>query len=198
MKTTIIMLVFGCLIHNISAQSFITNSVVACKIYNNAMDRLRFTMDAISFAYDVRICTDDSIDYRTSKWPLESIVLTDETFATTLENYMQNTTNLTWKYEENTKTIYIYPVTNAFIMKRYGPVSVTNVYVHDLFDETNILGLETNSLLRVGGHKDWGWPTEKVSFYFQEAYLWEIFDAIEAQVDGSKSWSVTKRKQQED
>jgi len=67
---------------------------------------------------------------------------------------------------------------------------VSNTAIMDIFDETNILGLSTNKILEVGGHKEFSWMGFEVSIEFEETSVWELFDAINEQLPSGISWGV--------
>jgi len=193
-KIIIIITISFCI--NASAQSFMTNVIPLCKLENISNTSIGSTLNIVASIYDVRICSEITSSYGFSTWPNKNIIFTNETFGNVFGTIMEQTTNLIWRYENDTDTIYVYPTTNAITTRRCGPISISNIAVRDIFNETNILGLDTNALLKVAGHKEWGWMDTKISLDFDEMYVWEIFDAINKQLPIGISWHVNRIKPQ--
>ena len=175
---------------NVFTQSFMTNSLDRAELKIRSTGRINFAMQEVSRAYDVRICTEAQGNYKTTKWPRDEFVFTNTTFEHVFRTIMQATTNLTWRYENTSDTIYIHPTTNALMMMRCGPISVTNTPAYNVIFEDDMLGLRTNGVIAIEYLSDLGYMNEEVSFEFEDAYVWEILDVIDSQMSDGKSWDI--------
>ena len=181
----------------LSAQSFMTNTVSECTVSSSEIESVRRIMNAISCDYGVRICTETASDsyYISPIRPREAVSFTNETFGNVFDYFMRNTTNLTWRYESATDTIYVYPTTNAVSIKRAGPISITNSPVIDHFDQNDVFGLGADKMEAVGMREsEETWMTVEISIDMEEAYVWEILDAIDEQLPERKSWNIWENK----
>ena len=190
MKKIIIAIASSFVFSNVFAQSFMTNTIDRSELKIRSIDRINFAMQEITRAYDVRICTEAQGDYKTTKWPRDEFVFTDTTFEHVFGTIIQATTNLTWRYENTSNTIYIHPTTNALTMMRCGPISVTNTPAYTVIYEDDMLGLRTNGVVAIEYLSNLGYMNEEVSFEFENAYVWEILDAMDSQMSEGKSWDI--------
>jgi len=189
MKNTIITitLTMACAV-NAFPQSFMTNTVAECSVEGSLFNNIRMTMNFISRVYDVRICTEAPRNYTTPTWPQSSVVFTNATFGQVFETIMENTTNLTWRYENSTDSIYVYPLTNAITLMRVGPIALTNEPVWKVFYEDDMVTRKIEGLVLSGREGDY-W-NDNVSLEIEEAYLWEVLDEIVAQISEGISWDL--------
>ena len=192
MKKVIILTMALIFTINADAQNFMTNTVSKCILLNSEIGTIENVMRAISFYYDVKIFTDTTDgNYKTSQWPKnKEMIFTNETFKLVFESFMQATTNLTWRYDNITKNVYIFPLTNSFTMMRCGSISITNETIGKLFWEDKIFGVNSNKVTLVGGTWFEDWFYEKVSLEYQNAFVWEVLDAINSQIPGGKTWNI--------
>ena len=175
---------------NAFAQSFMTNSLDRAELKIRSIDWLKFTMQEVSRAYDVRICTEAWGNYKTPKWPRDEFVFTNTTFEHVFGTIMQATTNLTWRYENTSNTIYIHPTTNAIMMMRCGPISATNTPAYAVILDNEMLGFSIKGVVASETKMDFGYLSEEVSLEFEDAYIWEILDAMDSQMSEGKSWDI--------
>ena len=176
--------------NNLIAQNFMTNAIETCKLDDYDLYDIRFVMNNISNSYGIRICTERPIDYKQPNWPKNEQAYTNSTFQSVFATIMGYTTNITWRYENSTDSIYVYPATNAITMLRVGPISLTNEPAWKIFyeydGEVEIRKIEGFDL---GGRERDDWRFE-ISLEIEEAYLWEVLDAILVQFPGCKSWDI--------
>ena len=174
----------------VNAQSFMTNTVAVCKVDDISLDFIVNTMTAISRAYNVRICTESQHGNKSLKLPNKDMVFTNATFENVFGTFMQATTGMTWRYENETDSIYVYPITNAISMKHYENISWQKTTASDLFDVYDIFGLGTNGIYAMEFDSANGATYQKVSLDFENAYMWQILDALETQLMFASPWSI--------
>ena len=168
-----------------------TNSVAEFKVTSTEIAYIRTVMDAIACDYNVRICTEVSDNSSNTLWPRKDMAFTNATFGHVFGFFMQATTNLTWRYENSSDSIYIYPTTNSITMMRCGPVSFTNELAFRLFKNNDVFNLGTNRLVATAiEESDESWMMEKISLDVNEMYLWEALDAVQAQLRYTKYWHI--------
>ena len=193
MKKTLIILIIVVNATYASAQDFMTNIVSECTVSYREIDSIRRIMNAISCDYEVRICTETALDSYLilPTKPGNAVSFTNETFGNVLNFFMQNANNFTWRYESVTDTIYVYPTTNSVSMKRVGPISITNAPVMDHFSQNDVFGFGINKMVASGiRESDEEWMAVEISIDMEEAYVWEILDAIDEQLPERKSWDM--------
>ena len=172
------------------AQNLLTNTIAELKISKNKLDDVGEVMTAISRAYNVRICTESQYGKRSVKMPHKEIVFTNATFGYVLNTIMTNTIDLTWRYENNADSIYVYPKTNAISMMRCGPIHITNLPAKRLFDVYDIFDLGLNTIYAIEFESGEGSMTHKVTLDFGETHMWQVLDAIEQQVMFASPWEI--------
>ena len=180
-----------------SAQDFMTNTLSECTVSYREIDSIRRIMNAISCDYEVRICTETALDSYLLL-PIKSgkeVSFTNETFGNVFNFFMQDATNLTWRYESVTDTIYVYPTTNAVSMKRVGPISITNAPVMEHFFQNDVFGFGADKMVAAGIRESGEeWMSTEITINIEEAYVWEILDAIDEQLPERKSWNMWENK----
>ena len=183
----IIIIAFG-LLSNAASQSFMTNTVERCELKPSIRGKLGSVAEIFSHAFNVRICAEDA----TFQEEL-SMTFTKSTLEHALGVVMENTTNHMWRYDDNTGSIYIHPVTNAVSTMKIGPVAVTNAPLISLFQindigfgnlKMNLRGADVKE--RIG---NFSWLYTKISLEFEEAYVREVLDMICMQLP-YKLWCI--------
>ena len=186
-----------------SAQNPMTNSVQG-EIKILATKHFADSLDDISKAFNVLICSEDNMSsyfrsatggtphlyqYEDEDWK----VFSNATFGEVLGYQMRGATNHTWRYESRTDTIYVYPTTNSFTMTRHDRITVTNMTVKAFFDEQDVLGLKACGIY-LGGkqHIMMDAKLEKISLDLTDVFVWEILDAITAQLSVATKWSLAE------
>ena len=187
------------------AQTIMTNAIQRELTTGSPSRDLTSTMQDISDAFNVRICSESHMSRyilpnpeifhlsRGREFPITFKNATlDEVFGTIMRN---DTTNHTWRYESKTDTIFVYPETNAISMMRCGPIYVTNMLARAFFDEHDILGFNGLSVrLLVNRFDEVYWSEQigisNISLEFENAYVWQVLDAIEKQLPFAKSWHI--------
>ena len=211
LSTTFISAVFS--------QSFMTNTVAECAIPSYGYGNMSKAMHSLSRAYNVRICKEDLTGhdkrriqnvykenyYKTNALSEKEFAMiyedfgfdytlsathTNATFGHVLGVLMECMNNHAWRYESSTDSIYIYPATNAFSMTYIGSVSITNESPRSIFVTKDLLGLGTNKVELANSKIIWGWPAEKISIELEDAYLWQVLDAISSQITNGRSWNL--------
>ena len=173
---------------NVFAQSFMSNTVSECKMEAFEIDRIWFAMNRISDAYNVRICSEFPYAYKTPKWPKTNMTFTNETFGNVFGTLMQATTNLVWRYENNTDSIYVYPSTNSITQMRIGPIPLTNEPVWKIFFDDEMETMKIDGL-DLGGRESDSWNM-LITLDMGESYLWEVIDAAMMQIPDMISWDI--------
>ena len=178
---------------NASAQNSMTN------VYNG-----EFIMDStknesvgsamldIASAYNTRICIEIVSDNDND----ETVSFTNPTMEQVFNTAMEANPDYTWRYENHNDTIYVYPKTNALSMMPVGPISVTNMLVKTIFEQPEIIGLGNVGIKLFGksqGMRRWDWTDETVSLEFENAFVWQVFDAIDEQLPKGRLWVIFKR-----
>ena len=191
-KTTTFIPLFVSLI-NASAQNSMTN------VYNGELTlfdpnngKIGISMLSIASAFNTRIC----IEIVSDNGHDEAISFTNPTMGQVFNNAMEANPDYTWRYENHNDTIYVYPKTNALSMMRVGPVSVTNMLVKTIFEQPDIIGLGSVGIKLSGksqGMRKWDWTDETVSLEFENAFVWQVFDAIDEQLPKGRLWVIFKR-----
>ena len=136
-------------------------------------------------AYNVRICFEvEPHDLET----IPTITVTNATLAQTFDSIFNLHTNYMWRYENQTESYYVYPKTNAVTMMRFDPISVTNVQFHSFFYDKDYLGFKNLNLKFAFHHSTFYFWDKPVSLDFQNAFVWQIFDALCKQLPYVNFW----------
>ena len=117
---------------------------------------------------------------------------TNATFGHVLGVLMECMNNHVWRHENDSDSIYIYPATNAFSFTYIGSVSITNESPRSIFETKDLLGLGTNKVKLASSKIIWGWPAEEISIELEDAYLWQVLDAITSQITNGRSWDLSE------
>jgi len=168
---------------NINAQNSLTNTLNG--VYSLFPDYISQSIADINVFHKIRICSESINPYDG-----DQMLFTNVVFSQVLEKIIGIYTNHVWKYENETNSFYIYPKTNSFMMTRVGPISITNELVKNLFYEDNFLGFGKIGL-ELYPELKWSWTDEVVSLEFEEAYVWEVLDAIDSQLPYKGFWMIT-------
>ena len=220
MKQTMIIFTLSIVfLDSVFAQSFMTNTIAECAIPEYKYGKMANAINALSRAYNVRICMEDSTandwirilnayeesNYKTNALSEKEVIMiyenfgvdftlsatyTNATFGYVLGIIMESMNNHVWRYESSTDSIYIYPATNAFSLTYIGSVSITNKPIKSICETENLLNLATNTIGCVGDKLIWSWPTENISLELENAYLWQVLDAITSKIRDGRSWEI--------
>ena len=130
---------------------------------------------------------------------LESVSVQELTFANaTLEHVLDTVVKTmpehTWRYEAITDTVYIHPITNSLLIARCDPIFATNAPLRSIMDADKTLKpyLFDTSLIW-HGRLNLSWMDEKVTLEYEDAFVWEVLDAIETQLSDKWYWRIHKR-----
>ena len=202
---------------NLFAQSIMTNTIDECIILTQNSFHPYSYMGDLSYDYNVRInveysekdilsLTNDIININipnrtmvskiTTFFPrgqffLKSTIVFNAVLGDMFESGMRNMTNLTWRCDDLSSTIYIYPETNAISMLKIGPVDFNETPIGDLFLSADLLGLQKHGF-KMQKYTLYEFARHTVSFKSDDAYLWEILDAIIDQNHLIKSWTISQ------
>jgi len=177
---------------NIHAQSFMTNIINKCEIWTNERCEIAGAMQDIAHDYQIRICSEDA----TLRQGIP-MTFTNATLEHVFTSIMTNATDHTWRYDENTDTIYVYPLTNAITMMRIGPIAITNSPIGDFFYEDDMLNFHNLGKLRnmLSFYPVYDGPHltfENISLEMGESYVWEVLDEICKKATVMNCWQIRK------
>ena len=80
-------------------------------------------------------------------------------------------------------------------MMRVGPIALTNAPAGGLFNDEEIFGTKTDKIILYGDRDaSLVWSENKISLEIEEAYVWEVLDAIITQLPKCKSWDIYEEK----
>ena len=186
MKNTITFSIFTLvLIASANAQQSLTNTYAGTlKIPSNG--GISTAMDDITRVFNVRTCTET---VRSSS-PVTYYTITNTTLSNVLENIINSNTNYIWRYEQQTETFYIQPKTNAVSMYYFGSISSTNMLFKEFLDSSNISQLKKNGVDFIFARPEIRLKNEHINLEFENAYLWQILDAISIQLPHVIGWKI--------
>ena len=205
-------------ISSVFSQSFMTNTISEFTSPSYRYGKMLTAMHSLSRTYNVRINMEDitghdwrrilnvymESNYKTNALPEKEVIMiyehtgldytlsathTNATFGHVFDILMESMNNHAWRYENSTDSIYIYPATNAFSMAHIGSVSITNESPRSIFVTKDLLGLGTNKVELASSKLIWGWPEKEISLELEDAYLWQVLDAITSQIPEGRSWN---------
>ena len=220
-KTITILMLATTFISSVFSQSFITNTITEFTIPSYRYGNMSKAMHDLSRAYNVCINMEDLTEhdwrrilnvyiesnYKTNALSEKEVIMiykhtgldytlsathTNATFGHVLGVLMECMNNHAWRYESRTDSIYIYPATNALSLTYIGSVSITNESPRSIFETKDLLGLGTNKIELASSKLIWGWPAEKISVELEDAYLWQVLDAITSQITNGRSWNLSE------
>ena len=204
--TTLAMLIAA----NLFAQNSLTNTISEfayhrdawfnSPIYISRMTEVFNThigaeIDTLPFAVlSKRSDVSSSFIYRFLDVP--DMALTNTTLEEVISNLINGSTNHVWRYDCEKDMVYIHPVTNAISMTRIGAVSLKNEIVFEL---EKILGkYDLKFRPKYKSHKNNGnerdITQDKISLEFEDAYLYEILDAVVAQIPDAMGWTIVGKR----
>ena len=116
----------------------------------------------------------------------------EEIFGTIVENMPGHI----WRYDCENGIIYIQPATNAVSMTRVGSVSFTNesaINVENILTKYNLIVLPRFiSNKRTGNMREFS--RDKISIELEDAYLYEILDAVVGQIPDAMGWTIMRKR----
>ena len=192
MKSITILLFALTLISSARAQNSLTNTVKGVQTIRGPQN-IGGAMFDISGA-TVRICSEINTSYID-----DHMSFTNATLGHILDNVMNINTNYILRYEASNDSFYVFPATNALTMMRCSPISVTNMPVKTLFKEKDIFGIKkqnTDLADKIAGM--WFWADETVTLDFDDAFVWQIMDAICGQLPNGQFWMIFETKKDND
>ena len=206
---------------NSSDQSFMTNTVAECIVPAWRPGKLIKTLSSVSETYNIRICVEDETFYdfliknRINTNNVDDAEITkietlleksekpskkykNATLKKVLNDVLKHAPGHTWRYEEYSKTIYVYPIKDSITMKICDPFSVTNVPIGYFIELNDIIGFNKFGGAHYMTHYHYqfysGTPIidENITLDLNESYAWEIMDAICAQSTEFNYWAISK------
>ena len=144
------------------------------------------TMHQISSAFNIKICTEMNTPFQDAP-----MVFTNATLAQILGALSNENPVYEWRFVKQTQTMYAHPKTNALSLMRCNPIFVTNALVRTFFSENDILGFGNDGITLSNGIKSFkSWTDETISLELENAYLWQVLDAINAQHPDKTYWAI--------
>ena len=125
------------------------------------------------------------------------MTVTNATLAQMLEAVMNINTNYVLRYETQTDSYYINPKTNAVSLMKCDQVSITNKPLFELFGEDGVPAFNEIGL---------GCSVHRANFYVfevdvsldvEDMFVWQILDALEAQIPNLKGWGIQEIRPEE-
>ena len=122
----------------------------------------------------------------------KEISFTNTTLEEVIGTFVGNIPNHAWRYDCDKDNIYIHPLTNLVSMTRIGSVSLTNEMVFEfgktLYKYDLKLWTRFNPNKISSNERDIS--QDIISLEFEDAYLYEILDAVVAQIPDARGWTI--------
>ena len=122
------------------------------------------------------------------------LTFTNATLEHVLDTVVKTMPEHTWRYEAITDTVYIHPMTNSVLTARCDPIFVTNAPSNSIIGADKTLKPYVFVMPVIWrGRLDVSWMDEKVTLECEDAFVWEVLDAIETQLSDKWYWRIHKR-----
>ena len=217
MKKSIVITLATFFAANLSAQNSLTNTIPEFLLRSSPWQN-RYLMTEIAETFKARINTE--INYKNILADIKEIyssdgiktkeqqkhdrpgmmkfavtpemAFTNATLEEVLGTFVENIPNYIWRYDCENDITYVQPVTNSISMTRIGSVSITNgtfFEVGKILYKNNLDYLPSLISYKVNGNAR-RFSEDELSLEFEDAYLYEILDAVVAQIPDASSWTI--------
>ena len=126
----------------------------------------------------------------------QEMAFTNATLEEIFCAFFENMPSHIWRYDCVKDIIYVQPATNAISMTRIASVSINNDTIFEFQKTLSQLGFDI--LPKFISHKINGnmrrFDEDKLSLEFEDAYLYEILDAVVAQIPDARGWIIMRKR----